>query len=94
MPKNTICVNKDYSENKNNYSLKSLQWITYLEKLHNTVIQSAFGGKEVTINIDDDIYKVDGYDKGNKIIYEFHGCYYHGCQKCYCPTDKKKMDLN
>ena len=75
MPKNTICVNKDYSENKNNCSLKSLQWITYLEKLHNTFIQSAFSGKEVTINISNDIYKVDDYDKENNIIYEFHGCY-------------------
>jgi len=28
-------------------------------------------------------YKVDGVDEKTKTIFEFHGCYFHGCQKCF-----------
>ncbi|CAF1090527.1 unnamed protein product [Brachionus calyciflorus] len=28
-------------------------------------------------------YKIDGYCKENNTYYEFHGCLFHGCQKCY-----------
>lgn len=26
---------------------------------------------------------VDGYDKVTKTVYEFHGCFYHGCPTCF-----------
>jgi G:T-mismatch repair DNA endonuclease (very short patch repair protein) len=26
---------------------------------------------------------IDGMDDKNKTIYEFHGCFYHGCTKCF-----------
>ena len=26
---------------------------------------------------------VDGYDEATKTVYEFHGCFYHGCVKCF-----------
>jgi G:T-mismatch repair DNA endonuclease (very short patch repair protein) len=28
-------------------------------------------------------YKVDGFCEETKTVYEFHGCYYHACPKCY-----------
>jgi hypothetical protein len=28
-------------------------------------------------------YNVDGYDKETNTVYEFNGCFFHGCQKCY-----------
>ena len=28
-------------------------------------------------------FNVDGFDKETKTIYEFHGCYFHGHDKCY-----------
>ena len=32
-------------------------------------------------------YKVDGFCQDNKTIYEFNGCFWHGCSKCYdCNT--------
>ena len=33
---------------------------------------------------------VDGYDPGEKTIYQFHGCYWHGCQKCH-PTNRDRL---
>ena len=32
-----------------------------------------------------DSYFVDGYDPSTRTVYEFHGCLYHGCPRCY-PT--------
>ena len=88
MPNNKcIAVNQSYTENKKNYSHKALEWLLFNEKLFNVKINSAYYGKESIITIDNDNYKVDGYDEENKTVYEFHGCYWHGCQKCYGPTD-------
>ncbi len=37
-------------------------------------------------------FTCDGLDIENKIAYEFNGCYYHGCPKCFsnrkCAYDK------
>ena len=27
-------------------------------------------------------FKVDGYDEKTNTVYEFHGCFWHGCDKC------------
>jgi hypothetical protein len=28
-------------------------------------------------------YKVDGYAEASNTVYEYHGCFWHGCPKCY-----------
>ena len=60
-----------------------------MEKIKNIKIKSAFGGREKELKINKKYLKVDGYDEKNNTVYQFHGCYWHGCQKCY-----KKDDLN
>ncbi|CAC5384163.1 unnamed protein product [Mytilus coruscus] len=45
-------------------------------------IQHAHNGGEK--NVGD--YRVDGYHKnedGKEIVFEYHGCFWHGCSKCY-----------
>ena len=32
-------------------------------------------------------FKADGYDKTTNTVYEFHGCYWHGCPKCHTNRD-------
>ena len=86
-----IGVNKDYYENKKNYSYKSLEWLLFNEKINNVKINYAYYGKETIIQIYYNEYKVDGYDEENKTVYEFNGCYFHGCQKCYGPMDVNKL---
>jgi len=54
-------------------SEKQLKW---LESLNIDGLQ--FGNKEFKIGI----YRVDGYDEKTKTVYEFNGCYWHGCIKC------------
>lgn len=55
----------------------ALQWLTWEEDQRGVHIQHSGRGREVKICG----VKVDGYD--GQRVYEFHGCYYHGCSKCF-----------
>ncbi|KAL9955049.1 hypothetical protein ACROYT_G042653 [Oculina patagonica] len=33
---------------------------------------------------------VDGYDPISKTVFQYHGCHWHGCRKCY-PQDRNKI---
>lgn len=35
-------------------------------------------------------YEPDGYDATTKTVYEFHGCYYHGCPSCFPLIENEK----
>ena len=37
-------------------------------------------------------YKVDGYCEETKTIYQFHGCYWHGCSLCYDQLTVKRFN--
>lgn len=65
-----------------NFSFKALTWIKYVAARDNTSLQFAGHGGEKQIGP----YFLDGYDPINNVGYEFHGCYFHGCPKCYSPS--------
>lgn len=68
---------------KNGYRLKdvhskiSLQWMCLEEEQRNVTIEHAGRGPEIKING----MKVDGFDGTH--VYEFNGCYFHGCPECF-----------
>ena len=72
-----------------NQSLKALQWLYYQE--HQIPKQGASAdrirhvrnGGEQSVRTIVDAYFVDGYDPLTHTVYEFHGCLYHGCPRCY-----------
>ena len=72
-----------------NQSLKALQWLYYQE--HQIPKQGASAdrirhvrnGGEQSIRTIANSYFVDGYDPVTRTVYEFHGCLYHGCLRCY-----------
>ena len=33
---------------------------------------------------------VDGYNPEKKVVFQYHGCYWHGCPKCY-PYDRDRI---
>ncbi len=39
------------------------------------------GGEKVILG-----KKVDGYSKETNTVYQFHGCFWHGCSKCFDPN--------
>ena len=63
------------------YSLMALQWLAWVHHQTGDRILHALNGGEQKI----DGNYVDGYNPSKRIIYEFHGCVWHGCSKCYLP---------
>ena len=55
------------------------QSIVWLNSLENSNIQHALNGGEIKICG----AKVDGYDSETKTVYQYHGCFWHGCPSCY-----------
>ena len=86
MPEASLGVISDAGYlNKCRYSMKAIRWIQLVALETGTSIRHALNGGEVQIGS----YIVDGYDEENKIIYEFLGCLYHGCSKCYRDRSKR-----
>ena len=80
MPKNSIALIPEFGYTKfETSSHKAITWIRYISKLNNIQIQHGRNGKEKQIGK----YKLDGWCNLTKTGYEFHGCLYHGCPKCF-----------
>jgi hypothetical protein len=58
------------------YSAESIRWLMSFE---NNNIVHALNGGEVTIAG----AKVDGYDSTKRVVYAYHGCWWHGCPTCF-----------
>ena len=54
-------------------------WMDYLQQSENIkILHRRNHSSEVRIGP----YSVDGYDPETKTVYEFYGCYHHGCSEC------------
>jgi len=71
-----------------NSSTKALQWLQFISSSENKHIQHSKNGGEFHVGK----YRVDGYHEGSKTIYEFNGCYWHGCPRCFstCEFNNQK----
>lgn len=82
------------------YSAVAIEWLREIERLTGTQIQHAENGGEYRIiyadlgNGPDRHYLADGYCAATNTVYEFHGCVYHSCPRCYpdraAPAFRKK----
>jgi hypothetical protein len=63
------------------------QWLAYLS-ISKPNLQHGLNGNEY--RIESTPYYADGYDLVNNTIYEFNGCYWHGCSRCFPPDEKNK----
>ena len=50
------------------------------------------GGKHVILRGDKTFY-VDGYDERIGTLYEFNGCFWHGCPKSFSDRDKTRHKM-
>ena len=71
---------------KHNASNESIQWLEYVAKNWNITIHHAMSGHGGERWIEK--RPVDGYNHKNKIVFQYHGCYWHGCPKCYQDRNK------
>jgi hypothetical protein len=63
-----------------NSSIKAKLWLKYICFSENRTLKHSLNGLEHRIGV----YRLDGFSNGD--AYEFHGCLYHGCIKCYNPS--------
>lgn len=107
LPKHTIAVEpRGWHGARTNQSVKAFKWLAWQEyrlRLNAPTsltsepiadrIRHANNGGEVRVFTPAQPCTVDGYDEMNKTIYEFHGCLWHGCPKCF-PDRQKYSKLN
>ena len=83
MPKKTIAIVPEYAKT-DNFSKMSIIWLNYMSNGFN--IKHALNGSEKKLTIGNKIYKADGFCEETNTVYEFYGCFWHGCPKCYRPN--------
>ncbi len=87
-----------------NHSEEAMQWLTWESESKGVHIQHARNGGEVKVPVGNSNftrdegevrmtvggkkYPVDGYDENARTVYQYHGCFWHGCPSCY---DRKTM---
>ncbi|GIY48875.1 uncharacterized protein CDAR_440401 [Caerostris darwini] len=64
------------------YTPDFVQWLDFVSRNENMVILHAFNSTGEKKNYD---ISVDGYCLETNTVYQFHGCFYHGCPICYDP---------
>lgn len=60
------------------FSMKGCRWLVWMSR-NGRVIRHAKNGREMQIGP----YTVNGYDEETRTVYEFYGCYWHGCSTCH-----------
>ena len=89
-------INENGFNPTNQYSKKQIDWLQFIAQRDNIQIQHCLNGKEYQIGN----YKVDGYCYETNTDYEFQGCWFHGCTKCFNPSTinplkkQKMLQLN
>ena len=71
--------------NQKNYSIKAVRWIQSVAYENEVEIKHALNGGEVKICG----HYVDGYYEASKTIFEFYGCYWHGCPTHFPDRERK-----
>ena len=73
---------------KHSASPESLRWLEQEAKRRNIHIHHAscgHGGERWVERA-----PVDGYNHETRTVFQYHGCHWHGCRKCY-PNDRNKI---
>ncbi|CAK6983526.1 uncharacterized protein LOC117474988, partial [Scomber scombrus] len=75
-----------YRRQFKSFSHCSIQWLEWLAQSKGVFIRHALNAGEKQLGP----YFVDGYSEhaGDKCVYEFLGCFYHGCAECFQPADE------
>ena len=68
-------------------AIKWLEWEAKKRDIHIHHARCGHGGEREILGI-----KVDGYHPESKTVFQFHGCLWHGCEKCY-PEDRQGLVL-
>lgn len=82
IPEDTIAIEplNGWCGNQVNQSKVALEWLCYDDwKLSGNRIRHVRNGGEQKVLTPVEEYFVDGFDQETNTVYEFYGCFYHGC---------------
>ena len=65
-------------------AIKWLEWEAKKRGIHIHHARCGHGGERQILGA-----RVDGYHEETKTVFQFHGCFWHGCEKCY-PEERQK----
>jgi len=68
-------------KNRINQSNVALEWLTWCQQQQAHNIQHA--GNAGEYRIPGTNFHVDGFNVTTNTVYEFHGCFWHGCPRCF-----------
>lgn len=78
---------------RSGFSKPSIKWLQVIENLTGIQLEHAMNMGEKRIKLQDGkIVRADGFDNETNTIFEFHGCFWHGCDKCYTADEKNSMN--
>ncbi len=78
---------------KGNYSNISIKWLKSIEQNEKIRISHALNDGEYKIKLKTGRnLNCDGYCKKTNIVYEFYGCFWHGCPSCHEPSDRNRVN--
>ena len=66
-------------------AIKWLEWEAKKRGIHIHHARCGHGGERQILGA-----RVDGYHEETKTVFQFHGCLWHGCEKCY-PEDRQGL---
>ena len=66
----------------------AVQWLTWEAAKNGCAIRHQVNGREKRIGK----LPVDGWCPETRTAYQFHGCFYHGCPKCYDQNETNSMN--
>ena len=70
-----------WKKNNVNQSNEAIEWLTWCQQHKAPQLQHVKNTGEY--RIPGTKLHVDGFDASTNTIYEYHGCFYHGCPRCY-----------
>ena len=74
-----------WHDNHINQGEAALQWLYFQDHQKGGMgrVRHVRNGGEVQVLTPVESYYVDGFDQEKNTFFEFYGCYYHGCPRCF-----------
>ena len=97
IPEDTIAVESlnGWRGNQVNQSKVALEWLCYEDfKLGGNRLHDVRNGGEKKVLTPAEAMFVDGYDEESKTVYQFQGCFYHGCIKGFPNNRHRKHNCH
>ena len=89
IPNSIACKPVKGWRNRVNQSKVALEWLTWCDHQQRQYIQHA--GNAGEYRIPGTKFLVGSYCQDTQTVYEFQGCFYHGCPRCYPNRHEKHL---